>query len=489
VPERERPRAGAMERKMAEVLIVDDDESLRDSLRKTLEKEGYEVTDADCGRAGIEKIRREPPEVALVDLKMPDMTGLEFLKSLKALAPEVEAIMMTGYGTIETAVQAMKEGAYDFITKPFKRHTIVNTLSKALEKRRLLAENRQLRSQLDLALETQSVVGNSKAIRQVLELVEQVAPSSATVLIQGESGSGKEWLANLLHKASPRRDKPFIKVSCAALPETLLEAELFGYERGAFTGAVTRKEGRFELANGGTLFLDEVGEITLAMQVKLLRVLQTGEFERLGGTRTIRSDVRLIAATNADLAKAMAEGRFREDLFYRLNVISITMPSLKERIEDVPLLAAHFVRVFREKNGKRIKGISTEAMELLKSYSWPGNVRELENTIERAVVLSKGDTITPADLPENIAREPKPRSEIKIPIGMPLEEVEKKVIMETLRRSNGEKTTTAKILGISTRTIYRKLGPDALKVNRRARGAEGAGSAPGTGGPGEGEDR
>lgn len=458
------------------MLIVDDDESLRDSLRKTLEKEGYSVSEAQSGGIGIDKVRSEPPEVALVDLKMPDMSGLEFLRSLKAIAPEVEAIMMTGFGTIETAVEAMREGAYDFITKPFKRHAIVNALRKALEKRSLVAENRQLRSQLEHALETHSVVGNSRAIREIMELVEQVAPSSATVLIQGDSGSGKEWLANIIHSSSPRKGKSFIKVSCAALPETLLEAELFGYERGAFTGAVARKEGRFELAHGGTLFLDEVGEISPAMQVKLLRVLQTGDFERLGGTKTIRADVRLIAATNADLKKALKEGRFREDLFYRLNVITMTMPSLKERLDDLPLLATHFVQVFRDKNNKRIRGISSEAMELMRDYSWPGNVRELENTMERAVVLSKSDTITADDLPGNIAEHPNLRSEIAIPVGMPLDEVEKTIIKETLKRSNGEKETTAKLLGISTRTIYRKLGAEALK---RSDGAGGGGDKDG----------
>lgn len=451
---------------MSEILIVDDDDSLRDSLRKTLEKEGYSVSEAESGRTGLDSLRNEPPEVALVDLKMPDMSGLEFLRSLKTIAPEVEAIMMTGFGTIETAVEAMKEGAYDFITKPFKRHAILSALRKALEKRTLVVENRQLRNQLEMALETDSVVGSSRAIRQVMDLAEQVSPSSATVLIQGDSGTGKEWLANLIHKSSPRRRAAFVKVSCAALPETLLEAELFGYERGAFTGAVARKEGRFELAHGGTLFLDEVGEISPAMQVKLLRVLQTGEFERLGGTRTIRADARLIAATNANLKSALAEGKFREDLFYRLNVITITMPPLKERLEDLPLLATHFVQVFREKNNKRIRGISTAAMEILKGYDWPGNVRELENMMERAVVLSKDDLITPQDLPEGIVKQPKLHPEIKIPLGMPLEEVEKTVIRETLKRSNGEKATTAKLLGISTRTIYRKLGEEALKRAR-----------------------
>jgi two-component system response regulator HydG len=455
---------------MAEVLIVDDDNSLRDSLRKALEKEGYSVSEAASGTAGLEKVRGEPPEVALVDLKMPDMSGLDVLKSLKATAPEVEVIMMTGFGTIEKAVEAMKDGAYDFITKPFRRHVIVNALRKALEKRSLVAVNRHLRNQLEMALETHSIVGNSPAIRRVMELVEQVAPSSATVLIQGDSGSGKEWLANIIHNSSPRRGKPFIKVSCAALPETLLEAELFGYERGAFTGAVSRKEGRFELAHGGTLFLDEVGEISPAMQVKLLRVLQTGEFERLGGTRTISSDVRLIAATNADLKKRMEDGTFREDLFYRLNVITMTMPPLRDRLEDLPLLATHFVQVFRDKNSKRIRGISTDAMELLRNYAWPGNVRELENAMERAVVLSKDDLITPQDLPDVVVDRPREDSEIRIPLGMPLEEVEKRVIRETLSRSNGEKAVTAKLLGISTRTIYRKLGEEAL---RRGRGVDG----------------
>jgi two-component system response regulator HydG len=455
---------------MAEVLIVDDDNSLRDSLRKALEKEGYSVSEAASGTAGLEKVRGEPPEVALVDLKMPDMSGLDVLKSLKATAPEVEVIMMTGFGTIEKAVEAMKDGAYDFITKPFRRHVIVNALRKALEKRSLVAVNRHLRNQLEMALETHSIVGNSPAIRRVMELVEQVAPSSATVLIQGDSGSGKEWLANIIHNSSPRRGKPFIKVSCAALPETLLEAELFGYERGAFTGAVSRKEGRFELAHGGTLFLDEVGEISPAMQVKLLRVLQTGEFERLGGTRTISSDVRLIAATNADLKKRMEDGTFREDLFYRLNVITMTMPPLRDRLEDLPLLATHFVQVFRDKNNKRIRGISTDAMELLRNYAWPGNVRELENAMERAVVLSKDDLITPQDLPDVVVDRPREDSEIRIPLGMPLEEVEKRVIRETLSRSNGEKAVTAKLLGISTRTIYRKLGEEAL---RRGRGVDG----------------
>jgi two-component system response regulator HydG len=300
-----------------------------------------------------------------------------------------------------------------------------------------------------------------------MELVEQVAPSSATVLIQGASGSGKEWVANVIHKLSPRKENAFVKVSCAALPETLLEAELFGFERGAFTGAIGRKEGRFELAHSGSLFLDEVGEISPSMQVKLLRVLQTGEFERLGGTKTIKADVRLIAATNADLKKALAEGRFREDLFYRLNVITITLPPLRDRQEDIPLLAAHFVEIFSRKNKKRIRGISRDAMDYLRAYSWPGNVRELENTMERAVVLSKDDLITPIDLPEEIAEHDKLSQEIRIPLGTPMKEVEKTLIRETLKRCNGEKAAAAHVLGIATRTIYRKLGEEAFTRKKR----------------------
>ena len=447
---------------MNEVLIVDDDRSVRDSLRKILEKEGYKVSDVESGEVALHSIRRLSPEVALVDLKMPGMNGIDFVKKLKRTAPDVEAVVMTGYGTIETAVEAMREGAYDFITKPFKRHTILSSLRKAQEKRTLLAENRQLRTRLEQVLEPHWVVGNSASIRRVMEMVEQVAPSSATILIQGASGSGKEWIAGLIHDISPRKENPFIKVSCAALPETLLEAELFGYERGAFTGAVGRKEGRFELAHKGTLFLDEVGEISPAMQVKLLRVLQTGEFERLGGTKTITADVRIIAATNADLKNAVAEKRFREDLFYRLNVITVTLPPLKQRRDDIPLLATHFVERFGKKNKKRIRKISREAMEHLQGYSWPGNVRELENTIERAVVLSKGDVINPEDLPVEITKWDESDHEIRVPVGISMKEAEKILIRETLKRTGGEKTAAADILGIAVRTIYRKLGREAL---------------------------
>jgi two-component system response regulator HydG len=452
---------------MNEVLVVDDDRSMRDSLRKILEKEGYAVSEAESGELGLQRVTSESPEVVLVDLKMPGMNGIEFVRRLKEAAPDVEAIMMTGFGTIEAAVAAMREGAYDFITKPFKRHIILNSIRKAQEKRSLVAENRQLRTRLEKALEPQWVVGNSAPIRRVMELVEQVAPSSATVLIQGASGSGKEWVANVIHKLSPRKENAFVKVSCAALPETLLEAELFGFERGAFTGAIGRKEGRFELAHSGSLFLDEVGEISPSMQVKLLRVLQTGEFERLGGTKTIKADVRLIAATNADLKKALAEGRFREDLFYRLNVITITLPPLRDRQEDIPLLAAHFVEIFSRKNKKRIRGISRDAMDYLRAYSWPGNVRELENTMERAVVLSKDDLITPIDLPEEIAEHDKLSQEIRIPLGTPMKEVEKTLIRETLKRCNGEKAAAAHVLGIATRTIYRKLGEEAFTRKKR----------------------
>ncbi|MBI2002747.1 MAG: sigma-54-dependent Fis family transcriptional regulator [candidate division NC10 bacterium] len=401
------------------VLIVDDDQAVRQALSRTLEKIGYDVVVAEDGQAGLDRLRQGGIHIVLADLKMPKLSGQELLKAAKAIAPDVEVIVITGHGTVEEAVEAMKEGAYDFITKPF--------------------------------------IGGSPAMLRTLELVNQVAPSTASVLIQGESGTGKELIANALHHGSPRRARPFIKVNCAALPETLLESELFGYERGAFTGAVARREGRFELADGGTLFMDEIGDLSLATQAKLLRVLQEGEFDRLGGTRTLKVDVRLVVATHADLARLVQQKRFREDLFYRLNVITIQLPSLRERREDIPLLAQNFLGRFATKNGKTITGFTDEAMDLLQSHAWPGNVRELENVIERAVVLTRGSMISPADLPETLAGEDQAARHLVISIGTPLEEVEDRLIEETLRYARGDKTLAAKLLGIATRTIYRRM--------------------------------
>jgi len=439
------------------ILVVDDDKGIRDALARVLTKEGYDVLLAEDGQAGLDLLRQGKINVILADLKMARLSGLDILRVAKALVPEVEVIVVTGQGTIEDAVEAMKEGAYDFITKPFQRVNLLKTIQKALEKQSLVLEKRALERRLEEIQRQGRIIGTSPAMRQVLELVEQVAPSSATILLQGESGTGKELIANAIHLGSPRRDGTFIKVNCAALPETLLESELFGYEKGAFTGAVARKEGRFELANGGTLFLDEVGDLSLATQAKLLRVLQEGEFERLGGTKTLKVDVRLVAATNTNLTQAVKEKRFRGDLYYRLNVITINLPPLRERQEDIPLLAQHFLLTYSRKNNKAIDGFSQEAMDLLLEYPWPGNVRELENIIERAVVLTKGRVIGPADLPEAIGRVKRDERVVPIPVGMPLEEVELRLIEETLRRTKGDKTLAAKLLGIASRTIYRKM--------------------------------
>ncbi len=439
------------------VLVVDDDQAVREALSRTLERMDYNVEMAQDGQAGLDRLRQGGIHILLADLKMPKLSGQELLKAAKAIAPDVEVIVITGHGTVEDAVEAMKEGAYDFITKPFKRVQLEKTIKRAAEKQSLVLQNRALQQRLDRMEEIGQIIGGSPAMLRTLDLVNQVAPSAATVLIQGESGTGKELIANAIHHGSPRRDRPFIKVNCAALPETLLESELFGYERGAFTGAVARKEGRFELANSGTLFMDEIGDLSPATQAKLLRVLQEGEFERLGGTRTLKADVRLVAATNADLAVLVRERRFREDLFYRLNVITIEIPPLRERREDIPVLAQHFLRRFAAKNAKTMTGFAEETLDILQTYSWPGNVRELENVIERAVVLTRSPMISPADLPETLVGSDQAARHLVISIGTPLEEVEDRLIEETLRYTKGDKTLAAKLLGIATRTIYRRV--------------------------------
>lgn len=441
----------------ATILVVDDHKETAESLLKTLQKEGYTVLVSESGEAALEVIRKQSVQAIVTDLKMSGMSGIDLLRACKAITPEIEVILISGFGTIEVAVEAMKEGAYDFITKPFRKIMLTKTVRKALEKQSLAAENRYLKEQLKDLKKGKRVIGTSVTMRRVMDIVYQVASSSATVLIQGESGTGKEVIANAIHYYSPRADKPFVKVSCAALPETLLEAELFGHERGAFTGAIARREGRFEVANGGTLFLDEIGEMSMATQVKLLRVLQEGEFERLGSSKTLKVDVRLIAATNIDLLRAIKERKFREDLYYRLNVITINLPPLRDRKEDIPLLAEHFLNIYREKNSKTIKGISKEAMDMLLAYSWPGNVRELENTLERAVVLARGDLITVEELPETIKGESQNKNYLIIPLGTPLEEIELRVIDETLKQVKGDKNLAARLLGIASRTIYRKL--------------------------------
>src|SRR5881394_849964 len=357
------------------VLVVDDEPGIVDSLHTIFERESLRVLTAGSGTAALEILRREPISVLITDLMMPGMSGLDLLKASKSVSPETETILMTAYGTVETAVEAMKEGAYDFVTKPLKRANVTRAVSKALEKRTLLQENRTLRAQLE-AQRVRRLIGQSLPWRRTIETVMQAAPSMATVLLLGESGTGKELLARAIHEASPRAAGPFVPVNCAALPESILEAELFGYERGAFTGAIQRHDGRFLQADRGTLFLDEIGEIPTHVQVKLLRVLQEGEVERLGG-RTTKVDLRLVAATNQDLRAAVKEGRFREDLYYRLNVIALRVPPLRERKDDVALLAEHFLRLFAERNERHLAGFSRPAAEALLRHDWPGNVREL----------------------------------------------------------------------------------------------------------------
>ncbi|MCA9665548.1 MAG: sigma-54-dependent Fis family transcriptional regulator [Myxococcales bacterium] len=440
------------------ILLVDDEQANLQSLSRIMTREGFEVLSASDGKAGLELLRKHPVNVLVTDLKMPGMDGTDLLKAARTVAPETEVVMMTAYGTVENAVEAMKQGAYDFVTKPLKRAHIVGVVKRALEKQSLVVENRELRAQLE-ATRRRAIVGGSLTWRRMMDVVNQASPSSATVLLIGESGTGKELLARAIHEQSQRVKGPFIPVNCAAIPESILESELFGYERGAFTGAVSRRDGRFSLADGGTLFLDEVAEISQQVQVKLLRVLQEGEFDRLGG-RTEQVDIRLVAATNKDLRAEVEAGRFREDLYYRLNVITVHVPPLREREGDVPLLADFFLRRYADKNAKKLVGFTQAAMERLSAYRWPGNVRELENVIERAVVLTKGQVIDEADLPRNLlegdAAAASSRS-IHVAIGTPLDEVERRLILETLRQTKGDKRLAAQLLGIATRTIYRRL--------------------------------
>ncbi len=462
------------------VLIVDDERSNLESLGKIFEREGWRVALADAGPAALEALRRDRVSVVVTDLMMPGMSGEELLRAVKAVSPETEVVLMTAYGTVETAVAAMKEGAYDFITKPVKRHAIVKAVRQALEKASLVAENRALRARLAaLAPGAGGLLGDAPAFRAVLETLRQAAPTSATVLLSGESGTGKELAARLVHDLSPRAAGPFVPIHCAAIPEGLLESELFGHEKGSFTGAVARKEGRFERARGGTLFLDEVGEMSPAVQVKLLRFLQDGVLERVGGTEPVPVDVRIVAATNKDLAAEVKAGRFREDLFYRLDVVPVRLPPLRDRREDVLLLASAFLRSDAEKLPKRVTGFTPAAAAALERYSWPGNVRELQHAVERAVILTRGETIDVADLPEAIrasaaagaaggAASPASGAPggggsgapIVIPLGTPMEEVERIVIRRTLEQTKGDKGLAAQILGIAARTIYRKLDRD-----------------------------
>ena len=456
------------------VLVVDDEASNLESLARIFEREGWRVAAVASGAAALDVLRREPVAALVTDLMMPGMGGEELLRAAKTLSPETEVILMTAYGTVERAVASMKEGAYDFVTKPLKRHAIVKSVRQAIEKATLLSENRALRARLaELApAASGALIGDAPAFRAALETLRLAAPTGATVLLVGESGTGKELAARLVHDLSPRAAAPFVPVNCGAIPETLLESELFGHERGAFTGANARKAGRFERAHGGTLFLDEIAEMSPGLQVKLLRFLQDGVLERVGGTEPIRVDVRVVAATNRDLAAEVRGGRFREDLLYRLDVVRVRLPPLRERREDVAGLATAFLRRVAGEGPGRPAGFSAAALAALERYAWPGNVRELLHAVERAAILSRGEVIELEGLPEPVreAFAGAPGSEasggagaptpISIPFGTPMEEVERIVIRRTLEQTRGDKSLAAQILGIAARTIYRKLERD-----------------------------
>ncbi|KIH75806.1 two-component system, NtrC family, response regulator AtoC [Geoalkalibacter ferrihydriticus] len=442
------------------ILIVDDEQGMRRLLDRVLSREGYETIAVAGGDEALRELGTGGVDLALVDIQMPGMTGLELLERIKAFDPAFPTIMITAYGTVESAVKALRAGAYDYITKPFETDEIKLTVAKAFERERLLAENRYLHEELAQRYRFTGVISESARMQEVFDMASSVAASNANVLITGESGTGKELMARSIHSSSPRKDKPFVVLNCAALSEGVLESELFGHEKGAFTGALGTRKGRFELAHEGTLFIDEVGEMSLNAQVKLLRVIQEHEFERVGGTRTIRTDVRIVAATNKNLEDEVRAGRFREDLYYRLNVVNLHVPPLRERREDIESLARHFLMKFAAEMGKPISDLSPRAHSCLLAYDWPGNVRELQNAMERAVVMARGAVITPRDLPQGL----QDQDEIclKVPerggsLTELLEDLERQLIVQTLRREQGSQTRAAEVLGTKRTTLRYKM--------------------------------
>jgi two-component system response regulator HydG len=449
--------------KKTKIFIVDDDPGHLVSLKTIIRSWGYMVETADDGGAAVDMVKSMPMDLILMDVRMATMSGIEALKQIKAYNPTIPIIIMTAYSSVDTAVAAMKSGAYDYLIKPLDFEVLKLAVERASEHAGLKEENRALKEHLRGDYDIQNIIGRSQSMKNLMEMVSMVAPSDATVLITGESGTGKELIARSLHYNSPRREKPLVVVNCAAIAETLLESELFGHEKGAFTGADKRHEGRFFLANHGTIFLDEIGEMPSTMQAKLLRVLQEREIQRVGGEKTIKVDVRVVAATNRDLEADVAKGQFREDLFYRLNVMPLNVPPLRKRQEDIPLLAQHFSDKFADKNRKTVKGFVPLAMDMLLNYDWPGNVRELENAMERAVILLSGEYITETQLPLNIT-EKYPDLETLAAIAAPitdgtrsLEEIEKEAILATLKASEGNKAEAARRLGVTRKTLHNKL--------------------------------
>ena len=440
------------------VLVVDDDTAHRTMLRTLIGGWGYEISEADDGSSAISEVRERPYDLVLMDVRMLKVSGTEALREIKSFNPAVPVIIMTAYSSVESAVSAIKEGAYDYLTKPLDFDKLKLSLERAMEHIHLKEENRLLKENLGISFDRRNIIGRSPAMAKLLETVALVAPSEATVLITGESGTGKELIAGAIHFNSARKEGPFVKINCAAITETLLESELFGHEKGSFTGADRRKEGRFLQANGGSILLDEISEMPLTMQVKLLRVLQEREITRVGGENAVKTDVRVIAATNRDLKEMVESGAFREDLYYRLNVVSLNTPPLRERKEDIPLLAQNFLDMFTEKNRKKIKGFTPAAMDGIIKYGWPGNVRELMNAVERAVVLARSEYLDEDDLPaiqgelpETVSPQPEETWNV------PLEEIEKATILKTLESLKGNKSETARRLGITRRTLHKKL--------------------------------
>ena len=450
---------------MPTILIVEDEPKMLRLLELNLADDGYTTRAAATAENGLKILASDKVDLVLSDVKLPGMSGLEFLQAVKRANAAIPVVMMTAYGTVESAVEAMKDGASDFVLKPFSIEEIKLIIRKELEVRRLHEENRQLREALGQRYQFENIVANSPAMQEVLATVEQVAPTNSTVLLGGESGVGKDMIARAIHQHSRRVNGPFIKINCTAIPENLLESELFGYEKGAFTGAVAAKPGKFELADKGTIFLDEIGDMPGSLQVKLLRVLQEREFERLGGTKTIKVDVRVVAATNQDLRAALEQGTFREDLYYRLNVVPISIPPLRVHKQDIPYLVDHFITRFAESSGKTIGGITPEAMKLLVDFHWPGNVRELENIIERAVVMASGPRIETGDIRLDVAPQGglgnsqatgNPTT-MFLPEGMTLEQFEDKLIREALQRAGGNKSQAARLLGLSRNALRYRL--------------------------------
>ena len=440
----------------ATVLVVEDEEKLRRVIELQLKTAGYEVEQAGSAEEAFKRADRA--DVILTDLRLPGQSGLELLTSLRNQDSRTPIIVMTAFGSIETAVEAMKAGAVDFLPKPFSLDHLMTVIDKALEIKNLRTENRELRAELSQRYEFDNIVGRSEAMREIFATIDRVAPTRATVLLCGESGVGKDMIARAIHHHSPRADRPFVKINCTALPENLMESELFGYEKGAFTGANASKPGKFEQADTGTVFLDEIGDVPGSIQVKLLRILQEREFERLGSNKTRHIDVRVLAATNVDLRAALEQGTFREDLYYRLNVLPMNIPPLRDRKEDIPFLANHFIRKFRKDMGSRVESISEGAMERLLGYPWPGNVRELENVIERSMVLAGGSVLEPADIKLDMA--PKARAaavDSFLPDGVTLDQYEQSIIKEALNRANGNKSQAARLLGLTRNALRYRL--------------------------------